>query len=205
MIAVDVPTGNVYPKYESEHGVERLLVGRFLRRLEQALPATTPDRILEIGTGEGMVAARVAARFDGAPVVGVDLRDDELATQWRDRGLVGTFADAASLPFADRAFDLVLAIEVLEHLPDPDAALAEIARVATGAVVLSVPAEPLWRIGNLLRRRYWSAWGNTPGHIQHWGAGAFRRLVARHLQVVALWRPLPWTMVLAQPARAPQP
>jgi SAM-dependent methyltransferase len=200
-VEVDVPTGNVYPKYETEHPAERWLVERFLRRLDLALPATPPHRILEIGMGEGTIAARVADRVDAGRIVGIDLRDDELVADWRRRGLLGAFADAARLPFTDGTFDLVLAIEVLEHLADPEAALAEIARVASGRVVLSVPAEPLWRIGNLLRRRYWSARGNTPGHVQHWSPRSFRRLVARHLRVVAVWRPLPWTMVLAEPAR----
>ncbi len=205
MTALDVPTGNVYPKYESRHALERLLMARFLRRLDAALPESAPSRILEIGTGEGTIAARVVERLAAGRVVGVDLPDDHLAAHWRGRGLLAVFADAQRLPFPDQAFDLVLAIELLEHLADPEAALSEIARVANGTVVLSVPAEPLWRIGNLLRRRYWSAWGNTPGHIQHWGASGFRRLVARHLRVVALWRPLPWTMVVAEPARARLP
>ena len=95
-------------------------------------------------------------------------------------------------------FDLVLALEVLEHVPDPDAVLAEIARVGTGDVVLSVPWEPVWRLGNLARGRYVSELGNTPGHIQHFGRGAFRRLVGRHLAVRAVRRPFPWTFVGAE-------
>jgi 2-polyprenyl-3-methyl-5-hydroxy-6-metoxy-1,4-benzoquinol methylase len=93
----------------------------------------------------------------------------------------------------------VLAIEVLEHLADPTVALAEIARVARGTVVLSVPLEPLWRIGNLLRGRYVSAWGNTPGHIGHWRRREFVRLVSDFLEVVAVSSPVPWTMVAARP------
>jgi SAM-dependent methyltransferase len=194
-----VAGGNVYPKYESDHVVERWLVARFLRRLDAALPRHLPRRVLEIGAGEGAIAERVGRRFSGALVIGLDLEDDRLVSQWRERGLPGAFADAAALPFAPDSFDLVLAIEVLEHLPDPGAALEEIRRVARGPVVMSVPREPLWRAGNLLRRRYWRKWGNTPGHVQHWGSRDFRRLVSRHLVVVGVWRPVPWTMVLAEP------
>ncbi|MFN2505949.1 MAG: class I SAM-dependent methyltransferase [Acidimicrobiales bacterium] len=196
---VSAPTGNVYDKYESEHGIERRLMARFLRCLDAALPASAPGRVLEIGSGEGVIAGHVARRFPEATIVGVDLSDDDLARHWRERGLRGTFGDAARLPFPEGSFDLVLAIEVLEHLDDPAAALAEIGRVARGSVILSVPREPLWRIGNIVRRRYLPAWGNTPGHVQHWGSRSFRGVVSRHLRVVGHWRPFPWTMILATP------
>ncbi len=198
---VRVPTGNTYDKYESQHPLERRLVSRFLLRLERILPSRPPQRVLEVGAGEGVIAERVGQHFSGSAVVGIDLCDPHLVSHWRQRGLSGVFADASRLPFADRCFDLVLAIEVLEHLDDPEGALAEIARVSSGSIVLSVPREPLWRIGNVVRRRYWSAWGNTPGHVQHWTSRAFARLVARHLRIVAQWRPFPWTMVLAEPHR----
>lgn len=199
---VDVPTGNTYEKYESTHPVERRLVAAFLRALERALPAAPPRRVLEVGAGEGVIAERVGRRFGpGAAVVGVDLGDPHLVAHWRERGLRGVFADAGRLPFAPGAFDLVLAIEVLEHLADPAGALREIRRVASGTVVLSVPREPLWRLGNLARRRYWDDWGNTPGHVQHWTTAAFCRLVSQHLRIEAVWRPFPWTMVLAETRR----
>lgn len=200
-----VPTGNTYDKYQSTHGLERRLVSRFLACLDQALAGPPPTRVLEIGTGEGMIADRLARRFVSSAVVGVDLCDPTLVAHWRSRGLVGTFADATRLPFPDGRFDLVLAIEVLEHLPEPAAALAEIARVASGRVLLSVPREPLWRAGNLARGRYVAAWGNTPGHLQHWGRRSFVATVGRHLEVVGHWQPLPWTMVLARTSPAPGP
>lgn len=196
--------GNTYAKYDTVHPVERRLVGGFLRALDEALGLAgrgPVGRVLEVGAGEGVIAARVAERFAAATVFGIDLGDESLVANWRERGLGGAFADAARLPFAAASFDLVLAVEVLEHLPRPDAALDEIARVARGPVLLSVPREPVWRAGNLARRRYVAAAGNTPGHVQHWGSRSFQRLVSDHLRVVRVWQPLPWTMVLAEAAR----
>jgi SAM-dependent methyltransferase len=192
------PTGNAFDKYGSTHPVERLMMAGFLRRLDAVLPRRPPGRVLEVGMGEGIIAGRVRARYPVASIVGVDLADDDLADQWRARGLSGVFADISRLPFPDDAADLVLAIEVLEHVEDPDAALAELARVGAGDLVLSVPLEPLWRAGNMLRGRYLADRGNTPGHVQHWSRRGFLRLVSRHLEVLAVFRPLPWTLVLAR-------
>ena len=72
-LAEAVPSGNTYDKYGSTHPLERRLVAGFLTRLERSLPAPAPNAILEVGVGEGEVATRVARRYEGALVVGVDL------------------------------------------------------------------------------------------------------------------------------------
>lgn len=192
-----VPTGNIYDKYATKNPIERRLVATFLRRLESLLPAAAPATVLEVGVGEGQVSRRVAARYPGTLAIGLDLPDPELASRWDVIDAHGVFGDAGRLPFPDGAFDLVLAIEVLEHVPDPDAAIAELARVAKpgATAILSVPSEPLWRGLNLLRGKYVRDLGNTPGHMQHWSPKAFTRLVSRSFEIRSVSRPVPWTMV----------
>ncbi len=192
--------GNTYDKYSSERTGEARLVEGFFGRLDAALPGHPPRRVLEVGAGEGVVSQRVASRYPDVGLVVLDLPDDEVRDDWVRRDLIGTFADIAFLPFPDDTFDLVLGIEVLEHVPDPEAALREIVRVGTDRVVLSVPREPIWRIGNMAKGRYLRDLGNTPGHINHWSSRSFARLVARHLEVDEVARPFPWTMVSARVA-----
>jgi ubiquinone/menaquinone biosynthesis C-methylase UbiE len=128
------PTGNLYDKYGTANPVERWLVGAFFDRLDQLLPAATPARILEVGTGEGEVARRVTARYPGVPVVALDLPDHELGAN--------VFGDAHRLPFPDGAFDLVLGHAVLHHLPELDAAFAEFRRVLRPGGVIAFCGEP---------------------------------------------------------------
>ena len=114
-------------------------------------------------------------------MVGIDLEDPKLG------GRVGHPAAAEPrssqampverLAFADGEFDLVAATEVLEHVPDPAAALAEMARVAGAFLLVSVPHEPLWRALNLARGAYLRELGNTPGHLNHWTRRAFVALL----------------------------
>jgi ubiquinone/menaquinone biosynthesis C-methylase UbiE len=193
-----IPTGNTYDKYASTNPIERRLMAGFFAALDAALPADPPATVLEVGVGEGEVSARVRKRWPDATVVGADLPDDDLAGSWRLRGMTGLFADIARMPFPAKAFDLVLAIEVLEHVPDPDAALAELARLARGHLVLSVPREPIWRVANMARGKYLGALGNTPGHIQHWSRRGFVAQVGAHVDVVTVRTPFPWTMIGAR-------
>jgi hypothetical protein len=105
---------------------------------------------------------------------------------------------AEDLPFADGEFELASAIEVLEHLPDPEHTVGEMARCAASHLLVSVPREPLWRMLNMARGAYWSALGNTPGHLNHWSKRSFVELLSRHGEVAEVRSPFPWTMLLVR-------
>ena len=103
---------------------------------------------------------------------------------------------AEDLPFAAGEFDLVTAIEVLEHVPDPEHTVAEMARCAGRHMLVSVPREPLWRGLNMARGAYIKDLGNTPGHLNHWSKRSFVAMLEQHGRVVEARSPFPWTMVL---------
>jgi ubiquinone/menaquinone biosynthesis C-methylase UbiE len=152
--------------------------------------------VLEVGCGEGhladhLIRAARPARFEACDV---ELRP----AAGLDPQIALREASIYALPYAPASFDLVICCEVLEHLADPAAGLAELARVSARHVLLSTPWEPVWRVLNLARGRYVADLGNTPGHIQHFSRRAIRELAARHLQVLALRRPLPWTVILGE-------
>jgi 2-polyprenyl-3-methyl-5-hydroxy-6-metoxy-1,4-benzoquinol methylase len=195
-----VPTGNTFDKYGSANPVVRRLMARFERSAAELLDQAAPRSLLDVGCGEGVLTERWAARDGRCETVGVDLEDPALAAHWARRSASGNlrFASmqAEALGFADGSFELVAATEVLEHVTDPPAALAEMARVASGWLLVSVPREPLWRMLNLARGAYVTELGNTPGHLHHWTPGSFRRLLAAHGEIVCARTPLPWTMLL---------
>jgi SAM-dependent methyltransferase len=191
--------GNNYDKYASTNPIERRMMAGFFSALDRMLDGLSPRVVVEIGAGEGRVIERLVSRFPDATVVGLDLPDTDLAEEWSDIPAPMFFGDATRMPFADGSVDLVVGLEVLEHVPAPERALADIARVCRGAAILSVPREPIWRAGNMARGRYLRALGNTPGHVNHWSAGAFERFVGSQMRVESTARPLPWTMVRAAP------
>jgi ubiquinone/menaquinone biosynthesis C-methylase UbiE len=172
-------------KYLSGNPISTFLLGRFFRELNRLLAACSFDTVLEIGCGEGVLLHHVQPRLTGKRVVAVDIDAGDLALASRNSPFASyAVASGYALPFRDRAFDLTVCCEVLEHLALADRALAEIERVTSGVCILSVPDEPLWRFLNVLRGAYLRDWGNTPGHLNHWSRRAFRACVDEHLDVL---------------------
>jgi ubiquinone/menaquinone biosynthesis C-methylase UbiE len=196
-----VPTGNTYDKYGSTNPVVRRLMAGFERTLDELFAQAAPASVLDVGCGEGVLTEQWADRIAPGRIMGIDLEDPKLAAEWTTRQRPNlTFApmEVERLQFGDGEFDLVAATEVLEHVSDPDRALAEMARVARRHLLVSVPHEPLWRALNMARGAYLSALGNTPGHLNHWTRRAFVRLLGRYGDVAEARSPFPWTMLLVR-------
>ncbi len=194
-----VPTGNTFDKYGSRNPVVRRLMAGFEGTLDELLERASPSTVLDVGCGEGVLTLKWAQRLDAGSVVGLDLPDPKLASEWRAReraNLRFVTGRGDELPFGDQEFDLVAAIETLEHVPDPQRTLGEMARVARAHLLVSVPREPLWRALNLARGAYLRDLGNTPGHVNHWSRRGFLQLLAQHGEPVQARSPFPWTMVL---------
>jgi 2-polyprenyl-3-methyl-5-hydroxy-6-metoxy-1,4-benzoquinol methylase len=195
-----VPTGNTYDKYGSSNPLVRRLMAGFERTLDELFTVAAPRSVLDVGCGEGVLTERWARQLGDARVVGIDLHDHKLAAEWRRRTHSGleflTVNVDRGLPFDDGEFDLVGAIEVLEHVADPERVVTEMARVANSYLLVSVPHEPLWRALNVARGAYLRELGNTPGHVNHWSKRAFVGMLSRHGRVSELRSPFPWTMLL---------
>ncbi|MCU0258942.1 MAG: class I SAM-dependent methyltransferase [Solirubrobacteraceae bacterium] len=194
-------TGNTYDKYGSSNPVVRRLMAGFERTLDELWDAAGPTSILDVGCGEGVLTHEWAQRLDGGRIVGIDLDDPHLHELWKTRqapNLEYCVMKAENLPFAENEFDMATAIEVLEHVPDPEETLCEMQRCAKRWILVSVPREPIWRATNMARGAYWKHLGNTPGHVNHWSSGAFRSLLSNYGEVVELRRPFPWTMCLVR-------
>jgi 2-polyprenyl-3-methyl-5-hydroxy-6-metoxy-1,4-benzoquinol methylase len=202
--ATPVPTGNTYDKYGSTNPLVRRLMAGFEGTLAELFGAAAPESVLDVGCGEGILTHRWAQQLGEKRIVGIDLPDPKLEAEWSQRqrtNLEFLATPADNLPFAADEFALASAIEVLEHVPDPERTLAEMARVASRHLLVSVPREPLWRCLNLARGAYMRELGNTPGHLNHWSKRAFVALLGGYGEVVQARAPFPWTMLLVQITR----
>jgi SAM-dependent methyltransferase len=152
----------------------------------QRLGLRAGDRLLDLGCGAGRHAFEALRR--GARVTAFDYDEAELkdvaamATAMADAGDLPAAAgsavargDATALPFPDAAFDRIIAAEVLEHISDDEAALAELTRVLRpgGTIAVTVPAFLPERISWALSDEYHAPF--VPGgHVRIYTATEMR-------------------------------
>jgi ubiquinone/menaquinone biosynthesis C-methylase UbiE len=151
------------------HRFKRAMALPRVRRVLGILHGMQPANLLDIGSGRGAFLWPLLDALPALPVTSLDVLpyrvDDVQAVRAGGMAaLVAALGDATALPFAERAFDVVTLLEVLEHIPDAERALAEVCRVARRFVILSVPSHA----------------DNNPEHIHLFDEPTLTVLLKRH-------------------------
>jgi 2-polyprenyl-3-methyl-5-hydroxy-6-metoxy-1,4-benzoquinol methylase len=192
LTAQTTPPSTNFEKFQTSNPVVRRLIDRFYARLGAIVEEIGPASALDAGCGEGETLARLGASLPGRSSA-VDISPEAVEFTARRFPQADVRCESVyELPYDSDSFELVICLEVLEHLQDPAAALDELSRVSSSEVVLSVPHEPWFRGGSLLRGKYVRTLGNHPEHINHWNPRTLRALLAERLDVVSVDRSLPW-------------
>jgi SAM-dependent methyltransferase len=133
-----------------------------------------PAGVLDVGCGDGALLCELRRRGFSERLVGVEIAPAavEIARGREEIDAVGLY-DGRRLPAEDGTYDLGILSHVLEHVPDPVALLAEVARVCR-AVVVEVPLEDNLSARRPSGRRH----AAEVGHIQRFSRGAVRRIAA---------------------------
>ena len=176
--------------YEHPEPYKRFFYGARFHAVLGALDPLPGDEILEVGCGSGYYTRELVVR--GAKLTATEYAPSALAQARRNVGELATkvdfrLEDAQRLTFEDARFDKVLLSEVIEHVPEPERAIAEAARVLRpgGLLVASTPSRfsPLNLAYGVKRRIRRYAFNE---HLHEFTPGSFQQLLERHLEVESL-------------------
>ncbi|HET7009353.1 MAG TPA: methyltransferase domain-containing protein [Anaerolineales bacterium] len=156
-------------------------------RLLSVLEGLEFGECLDVGGGEGYLSALVRDLF-GAEAWSSDLSTEACLRARELFGVRAYAADAARLPFADDSFDLVVCSEVIEHLPSPVVAIAELVRVARKHVIITTEeACPLGESERGLRLHLLGV--DYPHAERNWFTPEdFRVLLGGQIRLCSQWR-----------------
>ncbi len=183
-------------KYESKNPFKRMALDKFYQALLE-LPFKA-ENVLNAGCGEGFGAGRMQEANPKLNIWGVDLSYPALLTaQEISAGMETVQADVTCLPFPQNCFDMVVSLEVLEHLPEPELAIQNYRQLSNQYLLLSVPNEPIFRTLRMLEGNDLLQWGDHPEHINHWNFISFARFLKMNgLRVISRKVPFPFTWVI---------
>lgn len=177
------PSPNLH-KYNCGNPLYQWHLRAFHDSIYQLLATTGARRVLDAGCGEGFVTNYLAERDPALQLTGVDLSEEAIAYARAHFGEHATYRTGSiyKIPFSDNSFDAVVCSEVLEHLDEPDRALAELKRVARKHVLITVPREPIFDRLNRLGRRL--GLSPDPGHVNFWTKRSFQAYLNGHFETV---------------------
>jgi len=192
-------TTDNYRKHKSSSKLQQYLLREFTNTLVKEVKLLKPQSILDVGCGEGFTLEKFRKEGIGKKLEGVDYLDLAIKLGKKEHPkLTLKQGNIYELKYPDNAFDVVLCSEVLEHVDDPEKGLEELVRVAKNYCVLSVPNEPFFMLGNFIRGKNLSRFGNDIEHINHWTVWMFKKFVGQKLTVKKVLYPVPWTLIVAE-------
>ena len=194
------PDTTNFQKYQTGNPLMQGVIRRFLTTICGHVQAIKPQRIIDLGCGEGIVAHELAQLGLDFQYRGMDLNPESVeAAKALNAGNAALQFETADIiatePQEDWA-DVALCLEVLEHLPEPREAIRQIMRWSRGKAILSVPWEPWFRMGNFVRGRHITRLGNHPEHIQQFRPRTFGKLLREFSPNVRITTCFPWIIAI---------
>lgn len=187
-----------HSKYQNKNPIHQFFLKRFLSRIAETVQMVEAKSILDAASAQGYVIGYLRERMPGLSFTGVDIDTEALSEARRafpdiefKEGDITVYQHSAPV-------DLVLALEVFEHIEGPERAFQNLAKVNARYFLFSVPHEPWFRTMNFLRGRHWKRLGNHPEHVNLWSKARFRRDLEPYFKVIEDRSSFPWIIYLAE-------
>lgn len=176
-------------KYLSRNPFKKLLIKHYFNTIYKTVKDLEVSTVLEIGCGAGFSTQYLEKMFFNLEAS--EYKGD-LVRQAKRRNPITIIKQESiyNLLRDDNSFDMIVVLEVLEHLEYPRSALREVKRIGSHYFLFSVPHEPLWSLVHVC--------GDDPGHIQHWKREEFTEMISEYFTIVKRVTSFPWQIILAE-------
>jgi SAM-dependent methyltransferase len=196
-----------FRKYQNRHPFAVKQLAKFYSSLIKTITKVKHGRMLSIGCGECFDLKKIQDHnnINIEYYYGLDSNYQSLQTAKKlatNRPLNLVQGDILKSPVIFSKVDLILGLEILEHLSSPDKVLKQISKQFKGYCIFSVPNEPLFRLTRLLLfQQNIRAFGNHPEHLHNWSKHSFARLIRKYFIIEEISTPSLWTIILCRNAK----
>ena len=187
-------------KHTSSNPLRQLAINRYFDTVDALMPPVATA--INAGCGEGFDAQRLKKKRPELNIIGTDISFEAVQ---KARQICPSMpvcvGDVTRPPFASPSADIVISLEVLEHLETPEDAVKAYKNLTRRYLLLGVPNEPLFRLLRMASGMNIGEWGDHPEHVQHWNIFSFTRFLQQHhLHVLKTAVPFPfiWTIALCE-------
>ena len=186
-------------KYQSKNFLKKIFTKRFIIQIVKIIQELKVDNILDAGCGEGFIMHNTLRKISKVRIDGFDISKQALQDAKKILPNNSFFqGDITNIKSPNNSYDLVIALEILEHLENPKLALEELKRVTKKYCLISVPWEPFFSLGNLLSGKNIKRLGRDKEHLQFWSRKQIVNLISEYFNIIEIKTVFPWTIILAK-------
>jgi len=164
-------------KYFSRNPLKNRLLRKFFEKIFNMIMESNQDlkSVLEVGCGDGIAGYLMKNRFKDIDYLGADIKINNLLVASKvlknDKFVL---LDGRNLPLKENSFDVVICLEVFEHLKNWEELLKEIIRAAKIEVIFSVPVFPSYQLSNFVFGKNLKRFGEHPDHVNQFRMGQLK-------------------------------
>lgn len=184
-------------KYQSKNPFKRFLIDRFLKKVAHEVNNIKPDTIIDLGCGEGYFEEYLFRKGFRGEILGVDVSESAVKEARRknpkfrfQKGDIFTLS-------IDGKSDLVLLLEVVEHLSYPQKAV-ETAKKLSNKIIISVPWEPWFSWLSFFGGNYIRRLGRHPEHVWFFNERKLAKLLSKNFSNFKIVTSFPWLIAVCQ-------
>ncbi|MCK4744785.1 class I SAM-dependent methyltransferase [Candidatus Parcubacteria bacterium] len=186
-------------KYQSKNFLKRAFIKRFIRQIVEIVQSLKISGILDAGCGEGLIIHNILRKIPKVKIDAFDISEQALENAKKILPNNNFFqGDITDIKLPSNDYDLIIALEILEHLENPEAALRELKRATKKYCLISVPWEPFFSLGNLSCGKNIKRIGKDKEHLQFWNKKEIVGIVEKYFDIISVKISFPWTIILGE-------
>ncbi len=190
--------GNYFDKHNSKNILVKKLMKNFYKTFIEVLKKEQFSSLVDVGCGEGHLTNILQIEF--GKNCSIDAFEYESDTVKRANKLYPKLnirqGDIRTL-VVNKEHDVLIASEVLEHIPDVENGITHCKSLAK-VCVFSVPNTPRFCLANIMRLKYLSSLGRPPGHIHLWSSDSFKGFLSKYFSSVEIKTTGVWTVAVCR-------
>ncbi len=177
--------------------VRKVLINGLLKKVLQQIQKLKAKEILDVGCGEGFTHQYFLGKDKSLKIVGIDQNKDLIEKAKKRNPLVSYFSNDLFSLKDEQNYDLLLMMEVLEHLEEPKKALLKINNLCKKAI-FTVPYEPWFSVFSLLSGKYLKTLGKHPEHLNFWNPKTLKKFLEEGYSEVSVLVSFPWLIAVCK-------
>lgn len=195
-------------KYVSKNKLKQKMIFNFNKMLvniisKEVIARTNGNstvKVADVGCGEGFITNLIYENIKGIELIGIEYTKEALEIARKNNPYIEyTQGDIYNLEIT--GVNIALCTEVLEHLEYPYKAIKNLLNILddNGVLIISVPNEPWFCLGNLLALKNITRLGNPIDHINHWTYGKFKKMIKENCnngEKADFYKSFPWSIAV---------